>query len=220
MKIVCLSFDDGTVYDRPLIALLRKYGLTATFNLNSGLDNFTWWKGETPITRLVLKDNIDLYSGFEIASHSLTHPYLLDLSDEEIEHELMADKANLEALFFKPVVSFALPFSGVDERLTDLVKKAGFTNFRVDELRRKPAVPKDPFHLLIDAVTFQDGTLRKFQKFIDEPSQSGVFLYAGHSYDFELRHNWGEIEVILSMLSKEKRIKVMSVGSMVAALHS
>ena len=37
-----MSFDDGTVFDKPLIALLRKYHFKATFNLNSGMS----WVGE------------------------------------------------------------------------------------------------------------------------------------------------------------------------------
>ena len=36
-KIFTFSFDDGVTQDKRLIALLRKYGLKATFNLNSAL---------------------------------------------------------------------------------------------------------------------------------------------------------------------------------------
>lgn len=36
-KWMTFSFDDGTVQDRRLVALLDQYGLKGTFNLNSGL---------------------------------------------------------------------------------------------------------------------------------------------------------------------------------------
>ena len=36
MKIVSLSFDDGTIYDVRFTELLNKYNLRATLNLNSG----------------------------------------------------------------------------------------------------------------------------------------------------------------------------------------
>ena len=42
MKIVSLSFDDGTIYDLKFIELLNKYKLNATLNLNSGLCDFIW----------------------------------------------------------------------------------------------------------------------------------------------------------------------------------
>ena len=35
MKAITFSYDDGVVQDRRLIELLDKYGLKATFNLNS-----------------------------------------------------------------------------------------------------------------------------------------------------------------------------------------
>ena len=37
MKAVTFSYDDGVTQDRRLIELLDKYGLKATFNLNSQL---------------------------------------------------------------------------------------------------------------------------------------------------------------------------------------
>ena len=36
MKVFTFSFDDCEIYDRRLCALLRQYGLTATFYLISG----------------------------------------------------------------------------------------------------------------------------------------------------------------------------------------
>ena len=43
-KALTFSFDDGNVDDIRLIEILNKYGLKATFNLNSGLlaDSFVW----------------------------------------------------------------------------------------------------------------------------------------------------------------------------------
>ena len=35
-KAITFSFDDGNIDDIRLIELLKKYGLKATFNLNSG----------------------------------------------------------------------------------------------------------------------------------------------------------------------------------------
>ena len=41
-KILIFSFDDGTIYDKRFVDLLNRYGLKATFNLNSGLEDYVW----------------------------------------------------------------------------------------------------------------------------------------------------------------------------------
>ena len=56
MKIVSLSFDDGTIYDLRFIELLNKYKLKASLNLNSGLEDFIWYYGDHPIKRLRLNE--------------------------------------------------------------------------------------------------------------------------------------------------------------------
>ena len=37
MKAITFSYDDGVTQDKRLIEIFNKYGLKATFNLNSGL---------------------------------------------------------------------------------------------------------------------------------------------------------------------------------------
>ena len=36
-KVLTLSYDDGKIQDRRLVKIFNKYGIKATFNLNSGL---------------------------------------------------------------------------------------------------------------------------------------------------------------------------------------
>ena len=37
MKVLTLSYDDGVVEDIHLVQILNKYGLKATFNINTGV---------------------------------------------------------------------------------------------------------------------------------------------------------------------------------------
>lgn len=64
-KALTLSFDDGRVQDRRLIALLNRCGIKATFNLNSG---------EQGENRIPLCEYAPLYAGHEIAAHGVRHP--------------------------------------------------------------------------------------------------------------------------------------------------
>ena len=87
-KAVTFSFDDGNIDDVRLIELLKKYGLKATFNLNSqllGTSGFLNIEG-------VRVDNIKhkpedikyVYDGHEVAAHTLTHPKLTQIEDEKL----------------------------------------------------------------------------------------------------------------------------------------
>ena len=91
MKLFIFSIDDGTIYDQKVLQIFDKYKINATFNLNSGLENFVWYLDDLPINRLNLKDNKDLYKNHEIASHSLTHPHLTMCPGEVIVKEVGED---------------------------------------------------------------------------------------------------------------------------------
>ena len=122
MKIVSLSFDDGTIYDIRFIELLNKYNLKATLNLNSELNDFVWYYNNNPIKRLDLAKYKNLYLGHEIAAHSLTHPYFSSLTKEEIIKEVKEDIDNLTRIFNQEIVGFAFPFHDQTEDNIQTVK--------------------------------------------------------------------------------------------------
>ena len=89
-KAITFSYDDGAVQDIRLIELLNRYGLKATFNLNSGLLG--------GYNRVPQQDVAALYAGHEIAAHTLTHPDLLKLGDEAVFREVEEDRLRLSEL--------------------------------------------------------------------------------------------------------------------------
>ena len=61
-KIFLLSFDDGTVWDKRFVELLNKYGMKATFNLNSALEDFVWYfEDRFPVRRQKLAETVEQY---------------------------------------------------------------------------------------------------------------------------------------------------------------
>ena len=125
-KVFNVTYDDGVLQDVRFVALLNKYNLKGTFNLNSGLmENEFEWTHESGrvIKRLSKEKAVPLYQGHEIACHTLTHPYMHDLSEQEILHELQEDKANLEKLFGREVKGFAVPFDYYSERIENCVRQ-------------------------------------------------------------------------------------------------
>ena len=92
MKIVSLSFDDGTIYDLKFIELLNKYNLKATLNLNSELKDFVWYYSDSqPIARLDLEKVKDHLVETIYFSKNYDEEGLLPKHKEEIKEVLKKD---------------------------------------------------------------------------------------------------------------------------------
>ena len=101
-KALTFSFDDGAVQDERAIEILNRYGLKATFNLNSGLLG-TVGK-DTYNGRTISRDKISsakvrsLYRNHEVAVHTISHPNLTQLSEDDIVFQVEKDRALLSEL--------------------------------------------------------------------------------------------------------------------------
>ncbi len=126
-KAVTFSFDDGVEQDVRLIAILNKYGLKGTFNLNSG---YLGCKSPTDAygamhNKIVASQVKSVYEGHEVAVHTLTHPNLTSLDEETIIRQIMEDKKALSALVGYDVYGMAYPNGGVnnDDRVVEIIQK-------------------------------------------------------------------------------------------------
>lgn len=125
---VVLFFDDGyySVYSYAY-PLLKKYKMTATLGLISSKvlsSNKHLRNGFLGVAEI--KEMIDSL-GIEIASHSVNHPKLTDLTDTlAIKYELTHSKQVLESLFGQKVITFAYPYGQYDDRILRLTLQAGY----------------------------------------------------------------------------------------------
>ena len=65
-------------------------------------------------------------AGWEIASHTLTHPHLTTLGDDALARELHQSRAACERALGHPVTSIAYPYGSVDERVKRATAAAGY----------------------------------------------------------------------------------------------
>ncbi len=209
MKIVSLSFDDGTIYDLKFIELLNKYNLRATLNLNSKLDNFVWYFGDTPIERLKLNEVVEKYDGHEVCSHSLTHPYFSSLSKEEIIRQVKEDCENLNKIFNRDINAFAFPFHDQTEEHIQILKENLNLNYIRYSYFEESYLPKDRYHIPLNALYNDNDLYEKLEKFKNNDLDNSLFVIAGHSYEFEVRNEWDRIEDVLKYLSSNKDIVVL-----------
>lgn len=126
-KAVTFSFDDGTLQDVRLIDILNKYDLKGTFNICSALLGTpnTIIRHGRPIEhgKVRAEDVRSIYAGHEVAVHTLTHPWLDRLEDDEIVREIEEDRLRLSELCGYEVFGMAYPFGIYDERILSLMRE-------------------------------------------------------------------------------------------------
>ena len=198
-KAFNITYDDGILQDVRFVKLLNKYGIKGTFNLNSELmkNEFEWiHECGMAVKRLPEHVAVDLYEGHEVASHTLTHPYMQGLSEEALMYELGKDKENLEKLFGKQILGFAVPFDYYDERIEKCVRSCGFEYGRISEESRSYRPCEDYFnwkagifHLSPDFREFVEG-------FWATDEELAVCQIVGHAYDLDVAQMWDEMENI------------------------
>ena len=212
-KAFNVTYDDGVLQDIRFVALLNKYNLKGTFNLNSGLmeNEFEWIHKNGWVVKRLSKDKVvSLYQGHEIASHTLTHPYMNDLSESEIMYELQADKANLEMLFGREIKGFAVPFDYYSELIESCVKRCGFEYARISE-ESHSFVPQNDYYIWKATVFHTDATLKELtQQFIKTNEELALFQIVGHSYDLDNQNMWDKIETIFKEIALQKDILPMT----------
>lgn len=199
-KIFLISFDDGTVWDRRFVELLNKYGIKATFNLNSGLEDFVWqYEDRFPVRRQILADTVELYRGHEIASHSLHHHWLNTLTPPQLSREVGDDCAALKQLFGLQEIGFGVPFTTCNEREVKIIRK--FVRYiRLSEFSDSFAPPADPYHIPIHALYNQPDVRERIAAFAESDLPVALFVMAGHSYELEVLDHWGYMEELLQYI--------------------
>lgn len=132
-RSVVITFDDGCETDLISAApILRKLNFGATFYVTAGfLGRSGYLSGQQ------LRELAD--SGFEIGCHSMTHPYLPDLSDSDLRHELVDAKHELERILGKSVDHYSCPGGQFDERVLELAVEAGYQSMASSEIHANNA---------------------------------------------------------------------------------
>ena len=209
MKFFVFAIDDGTIFDKKVIDIFNKYGIKATFNLNSGLQDFVWWKNHLEVKRLNLNENNNIYEGHEVASHSLTHPYLTSLSDEDVYQEVKQDIDNLKNIFNRDIKTFSFPFDGYDERTINIIKSLGITHIILPDIDDSFKYPVDTYHIKITSWNIDDA-LKKVKRFIEDENAQ-LFIYLSHSYDYEYDNSYDKLEELCKIVTNNKYIKAINI---------
>lgn len=171
-KKFIITFDDGynDIYFN-ILPVLKKYGFTATvFLVVDCIGKTNMWDntGDKILTYSQINELVE--QGFSIGSHTLTHPHLTRITIEECIREIKNSKIILEDKFKVEVKTFSYPYNEVNDKIKDIVEKAGY-NFACAISTKSKSVLADKFAIRRVYVKTSD-TMLDFKRKI-----SRLYLY-------------------------------------------
>lgn len=131
-RVVGMSFDDGY---RDVVEhgadVLRRHGATATVfvvpGVIDGTARFTWYDDQPPVLGWDEIAALDGDSPFRFEAHTVTHPNLLALTEDEARSEIGRSRDLVAERLGRPVEAFCYPAGLYADRERRLVGEAGFT---------------------------------------------------------------------------------------------
>ena len=204
-----ITYDDGVTQDLRFVELMNRYGLKGTFNLNSELmrQGFAWTHPNGMVVKRLSPDTaLWLYRGHEVASHTRTHPYLENLSPEELGEELGRDKADLEEMLGLPVAGFAVPFHYYGQEIADCARELGFEYARMSEFSHSYTPGTDWYYWKTGFYHIEPGLTAFVGGFLDTEEELAVCQIVGHSYDLDTEGLWDTMDAILRRVSGDGRV--------------
>lgn len=138
-KLVAITFDDAyasTVqFARPI---LDRFGMRATLFVPTdyigggamawpGIDEWVGTGHEQELTPMSWDDTRELAdAGWEIGSHTKSHPHLTELTDAEMDEELAGSRRVCEEMLDRPCSSLAYPYGDYDARVVGATRRAEY----------------------------------------------------------------------------------------------
>ena len=200
-KCLTLSYDDAVEQDETLIKLMEKYGISGTFNINTGCyaaEGSVFKKGQVH-RRMTLKKCRELYMNkpfVEIATHGLYHPFLTDIPTAAAVSDILDDRRNIEEQYGIICRGHAYPYGVYNDAVVEILRLCGIVYARTVESTHGFDLPDDWLRLK-PTCHHNDAMLPELtDKFLaDEKLRNPYLFYLwGHTYEFEQNDNWHVIE--------------------------
>jgi ubiquinone/menaquinone biosynthesis C-methylase UbiE len=218
--LITTSWDDGSIYDLKLAALLLKYKIPATFYIPV----------INPEREVLKKSEIkNLSQKFEIGGHSYNHTDLTQLNIKKSEEEITKGKKFLEDTIGKEVTSFCYPKGLINEDLKQEVGFSGFSYARTistfatsigDILKSSPTIHASNHNF--SSYLYRGACLKKLYWYLLRKGKinsgwevlakesldyclerGGIFHLWGHSWEIEKRGDWNKLEKVFDYINNK-----------------
>ena len=201
-KAFTLSYDDGARQDKHFIEILDRYGLKATFNINSGMFEE---KNSGTTGRMSRKEIAELFENapHEVAVHGLEHGYDNLLHQSAMAYEIMEDRKNIEELTGRVIRGMAYPFGTYSNELMSCLRSCGIVYSRTVKSTERFDMPSDWLQLHPSCHHSNKKIFELCDKFIEsKPQISQMFYVWGHTFEFDYNEGFNSWEHIGNFAEK------------------
>lgn len=212
-KYFTLSFDDGTHEDEKLIALLKKYDISATFCINTGLMDGNdvievagnWRRMDFDYA----KDN-SVYDGFDVISHAYTHKEFTFLSDDQITAQIENDSAKIAELTGKKPVGAA--YTGgtayYDDHVISVLLSSTDVRFARDtDDTYGFSLPNNFMAWKPTCSLLDDRLMQTAKRFVEATATEDMLFYGwDHPWAITAYNAWNKVERFLKYISEQDDI--------------
>jgi peptidoglycan/xylan/chitin deacetylase (PgdA/CDA1 family) len=139
-KTLVVTFDDGYLSTLTMAApILDRLGVPGTLFVPTdyiGQDGPLTWSGIEQWSNGRHRSELQpldwgqvrqlAEGGWEIGSHTCSHPWLTTLADESLDRELLVSRTAIEAELNRPCKTIAYPYGDVNDRVVRAARAAGY----------------------------------------------------------------------------------------------
>ena len=125
---IMITADDGWRSNIDImLPIVRRHGFECTIFVTTGEDAWIFRKFRGLDRRLTAEDVRELHrNGVSIGSHTVTHPYLIEMNDAEIRREFLVSKATLESWTGEPCHYLSIPGNFYNRHIARLAAECGY----------------------------------------------------------------------------------------------
>jgi len=117
---ILITFDDGHLDNyKTAFPIMQKYGFTGVIYIIGDYMGTPEYMDAAQIKEMAI-------AGWEVGSHSMTHPDLTSLNRQQQQYEIIESRKFLEDKLGMPVLTFAYPFGESDSAVINLTYSAGY----------------------------------------------------------------------------------------------
>jgi peptidoglycan/xylan/chitin deacetylase (PgdA/CDA1 family) len=167
---VMITVDDGWRSDIDImLPILERYGFGCTIFVTTGPEAWIFEKFRGLDRGLTAEEVRELHRrGVSIGSHTVTHPHLIEMSDEDIRREFRDSKRTLEEWTGAPCRFLSIPGNFYDRRVARIARACGYEAvFTANVGTVSPMTDPFDIHRLIIEGAF---SLREFEANLRPPA--------------------------------------------------
>ncbi len=158
-----------------------------------------------PHFRIPEEEVVQVYEGFEIASHTLTHQNLPKCSVIERQRQVYQDVRNLKEKFHQDIVGFAYPYGASSKECETVLKNAGIKYARTVKADPSFQFPENPLRMPMTCWHISKKVFSLLEEFYEKKTEEDLlFVMFAHGYEFDFgtkESNWEKFEKICQSVS-------------------